>query len=120
MKKLFFFPRPKKRKPVEVSRSPNQKGPKSKIVSKAQVGSVEDFKAAIEYLFENAKKKDRKTITIKAGDLHESVVGSRSTPNRMPSCCSAMNSFFKSKDRIIYKPPKGKGANLEIEYKLPR
>jgi len=115
-----IFPSSKRKQPIEASRSSKQIKPKSKVISKAKMGSVDDFKTAIEGLFENGQKESRKTITIKAGNLHESVLGSRSTPARMPSCCSAMYSFLDSKDRIIYKPPKGKGANLEIEYKLPR
>jgi len=81
---------------------------------------IEDFKEAINSLFENTHKKGQKILRIKAGDLHEMVVGSRSNPNRMPICCSAMYHFCSSKDKVIYSPPKGKGANLEIEYKIQK
>ncbi len=117
---IRIFPILERKEPVGASRPLNHKGVKSKTVSKAMPGSVDDFKAKIEYLFGKAQREGRKTIRVQAGDLHEFVLGSRSTPNRMPSCCDAMYSAFDSEDRIIYQPPKGKGANLEIEYKLPR
>jgi len=97
-----------------------QINPGNKIIPKMPMVSIDDFKTAIKTLFQSAQLKGQETIRIKAGDLHEQVVGSRSTPNRMPSCCSAIWSFRGPQDKIVYRPPKGKGANLEIEFRLPR
>ncbi len=117
---IRLFPILEGKGPVGTSIPVRHNGVKSKTVSKKKPGSVGDFKTKIEYLFGKAQREGRKTIRVQAGDLHEFVLGSRSTPNRMPSCCDAMYWAFDSEDRIIYQPPKGKGANLEIEYKLPR
>jgi len=105
-----------RRQSIETPKSSKLLRAKARLNSKVKIGSVSDFKKAIEVFFENGQKENRKSVTIKAGNLHELVIGNRSTPNRMPSCCSAMYSFFDAKDKFIYKPPKGKGANLEIEY----
>lgn len=102
------------------TKTPRQINSGSKTIPKMPMASMDDFKAAIETLFQSTQLKGQETIRIKAGDLHEQVVGSRSTPNRMPTCCSAMESFRGPQDKVIYRPPKGKGANLEIEFRLPR
>jgi hypothetical protein len=105
---------------IPPTKPPRQINPRNNITPKKSMVSVDDFKNAIKTLFQTAQVKGQETISIKAGDLHEQVVGDRSTPNRMPTCCSAMEAFRGAQDKIVYRPPKGKGANLEIEFKLPR
>jgi hypothetical protein len=38
----------------------------------------------------------------------------------MPQCCRAMRVAMSDGDVVIESPPKGTGANLVIEYHLPR
>lgn len=91
------------------------------VASGARKYSVHDFKNAIIRLFVDAQENDQKTVTIRAGDVHYRVVGSRSTPNRMSNSCSAMYSLYDpTRDKIVCKPRKGKGANLVMEHALPR
>ena len=48
------------------------------------------------------------------------AVGGKNGPNRMPSWCRVMLGEKKERDEIIAAPPKGKGPNLVIRYRLPR
>lgn len=81
---------------------------------------TEQFRDAIRAKFEAAEDLGHNSVTIRAGDLHAEIYGESSNINRMPVCCSAMIDLKRDFDRYIYQPPSGKGANLEIEYRLPR
>lgn len=59
-------------------------------------------------------------ITIRAGDLHKALGGYPGPNHRMPICCSAMYQAMDIGDEIVKAPPKGRGANLYIRYRLPR
>ncbi len=38
----------------------------------------------------------------------------------MPILCSAMEELKRDEDEYLDRPPKGKGPNLRIRYRLPR
>jgi 5-methylcytosine-specific restriction protein A len=38
----------------------------------------------------------------------------------MPMCCQVMAEAARATDTVLHRPPKGQGASLEIEYRLPR
>lgn len=38
----------------------------------------------------------------------------------MPTCCNVMYAAMTQGDEVLRSPPKGKGANLFIRYRLPR
>jgi hypothetical protein len=40
--------------------------------------------------------------------------------HRMPVCCAAMRAEMRAGDNIVRAPPSGDGANVVIEYRLPR
>jgi len=54
------------------------------------------------------------SIRIKSGYIHKEL----GLVSRMPMVCQAMRKLMKDTDVILYQPPKGNGATLEIEYKL--
>jgi 5-methylcytosine-specific restriction protein A len=59
-------------------------------------------------------------LDVVSGDLHREVGGYPGTEHRMPVCCSVMERQMVPGDRVVRRPPKGKGATLTIRYKLPR
>lgn len=50
----------------------------------------------------------------------QSVGGHPSNAHGMPVCCSVMRKAMGPNDHEIQAPPKGDGASLTIEYRLPR
>jgi hypothetical protein len=76
----------------------------------------ESFVQVLHEMFETAEKEGREFIRVTSGDLHQRV----GAINRYPACCNAMRSEMQAADIIISSPPKGDGASLVIEYKLPR
>jgi hypothetical protein len=82
--------------------------------------STDTFRQALRERLMEAEAEGLPRIAIRAGDLHRAV-GDYPGPNhRMPMCCSAMRSLMQPGDRLLFEPPKGNGANLEVEYSLPR
>lgn len=62
-------------------------------------------------------------VDIRASDLHQEVWGLDSYPDpshRIPVVCSVMDMLRKDGDVYLHRPPKGKGASLEMRYLLPR
>ncbi len=81
---------------------------------------IEDFRAQLLAEFRRATERGASFIDVNSGELHRQV-GSYPGPNhRMPVCCEAMYGEQRLGDRILARPPKGKGASLTIRYKLPR
>lgn len=74
------------------------------------------FRKEIERLMDEAKENGCKYVDIISGDVHRNVGGYPGRKHNMPSCCTVMYSMMKSQDKILYSPPKGKGATLEIRY----
>jgi hypothetical protein len=61
-----------------------------------------------------AKVSGATSIKIKSGNIHKEL----GLVSRMPMVCQAMRKLIKDIDIIHYRPPKGNGATLEIEYQL--
>ncbi len=81
----------------------------------------DDFTAELERIFHEATSLGAPTVVVKSGDLHRRVGGyPNGGDHAMPSCCDAMYAAQRTDDRILQSPPKGKGATLTIEYRLPR
>ena len=78
------------------------------------------FREALGRLLEQAHKRGEKCVRVQAGDLHRIVGGYPGSDHRMPICCGVMRSAMLSGDCQIQAPPKGTGASLMIEYRLPR
>ena len=81
---------------------------------------VRDLQAALHMLLDQAVAVGAPAVEVRAGDLHTLVGGYPSKSHRMPTCCDVMYASMRQGDRVIKKPPKGKGANLIIRYLLPR
>ena len=62
----------------------------------------------------------QRTIRVRAGDLHLLAGGYPGPSHRMPECCRAMREAMTDGDVVVESPPKGAGASLVIEYRLPR
>ena len=89
--------------------------------SEATTGTaVEKFRGRLLEMLADAHVRGDGMIQVRAGDLHKLVGGYPGPNHRMPSCCSAMRSVMEGEDRIVQQPPKGNGASLTIEYRLPR
>lgn len=95
--------------------------PLSSRSGSGSVTSAEDrFRNALEAHFATAERAGQNTIRIRSGDLHCQAGGYPEPSHRMPQCCRAMRVAMLPGDIIIESPPKGAGANLVIEYRLPR
>ncbi|GHV63075.1 hypothetical protein AGMMS49587_11910 [Spirochaetia bacterium] len=79
-----------------------------------------DFNAELDKLFSEAESRGEVVLRVNAGELHRRVGGYPGQNHRMPACCSAMRAKMRDTDQIIQTPPEGDGANLTIEYRLPR
>ena len=79
-----------------------------------------DFDRELRTLLTDASGKGLELIEISAGQLHKLVGGYPGKSHRMPVCCARMRAAMRAGDRITYAPPKGNGARLNIEYRLPR
>ncbi len=81
--------------------------------------TAEDFRTTILAFFDDAERRGARTLVLQAGVVHRKVGGYPGN-HRMPTCCAVLRRFMQDGDRFIYQPPKGDGAKLEIEFKLPR
>ena len=82
--------------------------------------STTDFENELREIFAFAEGKNLLSITVKAGNLH-SLLGHYPGPNhRMPVCCKVMRAAMQRNDKVVAEPPKGAGANLDIQYFFPR
>ncbi|WP_421580101.1 hypothetical protein [Shinella sp. M31] len=79
--------------------------------------NTETFTAKIRELLASAKGD---TLTLNAGDIHRDIGGYPGYNHRMPQCCKVMYAEMREGDRVVSAPPKGLGASLTIEYRLPR
>lgn len=82
--------------------------------------TVEDFRAELERQLAAAAREGKTSVRISAGELHRAVGGYPGRNHRMPMCCQAMRSVKTDSDKTVESPPKGNGARLTIEYRLPR
>ncbi len=83
-------------------------------------GTAEQFRNTLSALLVDAARSSTPAVQVQAGQLHRLVGGYPGSHHRMPVCCSVMRSLMVSGDRFIQQPPKGNGASLIIEYRLPR
>jgi hypothetical protein len=79
-----------------------------------------DFQNALRRAFADAGDASEAYVDIRAGTLHTRVGGYPAKGHSMPTCCSAMRDEMKIGDQMLAAPPKGKGANLIIRYRLRR
>ena len=80
----------------------------------------EEFRRALMEVLARAAAEGAEVLEVRVGDFHRQQGGYPGPNHRMPSCCSAMRSLMDSCDRFVYQPPRGNGASLTIEYRLPR
>jgi hypothetical protein len=78
------------------------------------------FGIVLREVLAEAQRSGQRSVRIRAGDLHRRVDGYPGPSHNMPQCCRAMRDAIADADVIIESPPKGAGANLVIEYRLPR
>lgn len=83
-------------------------------------GISRTFEEALDHLFVAALANGQSTARVHAGELHRTVGGYPGTNHRMPVCCAVMKRRMGAADSVLVSPPKGAGANLTIEYRLPR
>ena len=132
---LWFLPAAADRKSIESrlirelnppwnGRTPPAPG--SAIPSLAHPGAAasrnprDRFGVVLRELLAEAERSGRRGIQVRAGDLHRRVGGYPGRSHKMPQCCRAMRDAMSDADVVIESPPKGAGANLVIEYRLPR
>ncbi len=84
------------------------------------MASMDDFRSALQSLFQAAESRGTPYIEINSGQLHRIVGGYPGPEQRMPSCCKVMYNEQKADDEVISRPASGKGASLTIRYRLPR
>lgn len=77
-----------------------------------------DFREILEKIFSIARTLKLSGIVVRAGFLHKLAGGYPGKNHRMPICCQAMRKLIKSGDEVLYEPPSGQGASLEILYKF--
>ncbi|MCG6534103.1 MAG: ATP-binding protein, partial [Syntrophales bacterium LBB04] len=96
--------------------------PKHGLTPSAMTSSPksDDFRSALEEIFQQAQRSGKPSVDVNAGDLHRRVGGYPGPNHRMASCSDVLMSEKTSSDTIIEQPPKGKGASLTIRYAIPR
>lgn len=82
--------------------------------------TASDFQAALDEILTLAEQEGATFVDLKAGDLHRKVGGYPGHNHRMPVCCDVLRGAMVVGDAVLHAPPKGKGAALEIRYRLPR
>jgi hypothetical protein len=82
--------------------------------------TMDDFTSFIAAAFADATNTRHTSIILKSGDIHRKLGSYPGKNHQMPSCCNAMIEAMKAGDDILHQPPKGKGANLIIKYRIPR
>jgi 5-methylcytosine-specific restriction protein A len=78
------------------------------------------FESALDAAFAEASRFGKASLRVRSGDLHREVGGYPGASHQMPDCCRVMRAAMMAGDQIVESPPKGAGANLVIEYRLPR
>lgn len=82
--------------------------------------TAEQFRAALDKRLAQAQRAGYNHVEIKSGNLHREVGGYPGSDHRMPVCCGVMRAAMRAVDKVISEPPRGQGATLIIDYKLPR
>ena len=79
-----------------------------------------DFQVAIRKMFADAVDAGQAHLDVHAGKLHVKVGGYPSPGHSMPSCYDVMYAEMNQGDEVLEAPPKKRGANVVIRYRLPR
>lgn len=79
-----------------------------------------DFEKMLYKILTEARTEGHSYIDIRSGNLHTEVGGYPGRGHSMPTCCATMYDAMKPGDEVLQAPPKGKGANLVIRYRLAR
>lgn len=79
-----------------------------------------DFQVAIRKMFADAVDEGQAHLDVHAGKLHTKVGGYPGPGHSMPSCCDVMYAEMNPGDEVLKAPPKKRGANVVIRYRLPR
>jgi len=87
---------------------------------RGHVPTADDFRLALRGKLRMAHKAGQDSLRVRSGDLHREVGGYPGPNHRMPSCCQVMRGEMHNGDKVIDEPPRGAGANLVIEYRIPR
>ena len=82
--------------------------------------TADDFQTSLRELLRSSASAGLPSLHVRAGDLHRSVGGYPGPNHRMPVCCRVMRAEMLDGDHIVQEPPKGDGANLVIQFRLPR
>lgn len=80
----------------------------------------DDFRKALQSRFARAFGGGLAHVWVQSGDLHREVGGYPGENHRISLCCSVMRDEMYPTDLLIEAPPAGHGANLVIQYVLPR
>ena len=71
--------------------------------------------------FRIAEERRLESVVVNSRELYRKIGDYPNGGNhRMPVCSGVMRSAMQRGDLIITQPPKGKGANLTIQYVIPR
>ncbi|MBE0448571.1 MAG: HNH endonuclease [Actinobacteria bacterium] len=80
--------------------------------------TADDFKEALNKLFNAARQQGKEYVDVLSGDLHRQVGSYPGRNHRMPICCSVMKHHMKDRDVVLDGPCSGQGASLKIRYYL--
>lgn len=89
----------------------------------ADVGKIptaDDFRDQLAKDFASAEAAGRDYVDILSSDLHTKLGGYPGPNHRMPVCCDVMHTEMGNDDKVLESPPSGRGATLEIRYRIPR
>ena len=86
--------------------------------------NTEDFESKLAEILKDAKRQKLEHKDMTARRLHELTGGyppAKGEYHAMTSCSNAMHNMRKKyRSKILYQPPQGRGARLQIRYYLPR
>jgi len=85
-----------------------------------EMANRDRFQAILDRVFEVVQDLDLSFVDVKSGDLHRILGGYPGPDHRMPICCDVMYHNMRGEDKVLEKPPKGRGASLIIRYYFPR
>lgn len=85
-----------------------------------RLATMETLRAELRSQLSQADRRGVRYVDINSGELHRKVGGYPRPNHTMPSCCNVMYEEQGAGDKVLSRPPKGRGASLTIRYKLPR
>lgn len=96
-----------------------------KFMSFCEMSNEADkFRFALKVMFQAATDDNQPYLDVEAGPWHRAMGGypARDGKHSMPTVCDVMWKEFSDKhgDKVLYSPPRKRGASLKIRYQLPR